>query len=194
GFTRTLVAAKAQRASTKTIGDIFVQMLLTLAMPPTTADRVLNGPTSEVWIYPWLADLKARGVVYHLDAEVTAIDYQRGAIRGVTVVKNGRVTRAEGDYYIAAIPVERMATLATASMRTADPSLAALSELSEYVEWMNGIQFYLTKDLPLVHGHSIYIDTPWALTSLSQPQFWPSYPIIDRGDGEVRGILSVCVS
>ena len=194
GFTRTLVAAKAQRASTKTIGDIFVQMLLTLAMPPTTTDRVLNGPTSEVWIYPWLAHLKARGVVYHLDAEVTAIDYQRGAIRGVTVVKNGRVTRAEGDYYIAAIPVERMATLATASMRTADPSLAALSELSEYVEWMNGIQFYLTKDLPLVHGHSIYIDTPWALTSVSQPQFWPSYPIIDRGDGEVRGILSVCVS
>ena len=174
GFTRSLVAAKAQRASTKTIGDIFVQMLLTVAMPPTTADRVLNGPTNEVWIEPWLDHLRARGVVYHLDAEVTAIDYQRGAIRGVVVVRNGRTTRVEGDYHIGAIPVERMANLATTSMRAADPGLAALSELSEYVEWMNGIQFYLTQDIPLVHGHSIYIDTPWALTSVSQPQFWPT--------------------
>jgi geranylgeranyl pyrophosphate synthase/uncharacterized protein with NAD-binding domain and iron-sulfur cluster len=194
GFTRSLVAAKAQRASTKTIGDIFVQMLLTVAMPPTTADRVLNGPTSEVWIDPWLAHLKARGVVYHLGAEVTAIDYQRGAINGITAMRNGRFVRAEGDHYIAAVPVERLATLVTASMRSADPGLAGLSELSEYVEWMNGIQFYLTRDIPLVHGHSIYIDTPWALTSVSQPQFWPARPIAGYGDGHVHGILSVCVS
>ena len=40
---------------------------------------------------------------------------------------------------------------------------------------MNGIQFYLTEDVPLVHGHIIYLDSPWALTSVSQPQFWPDF-------------------
>ena len=43
GFTRSLVAAKAERASTKTIGDIFVQMILSALTPFDTADRVLMG-------------------------------------------------------------------------------------------------------------------------------------------------------
>ena len=33
--------------------------------------------------------------------------------------------------------------------------------------------FYLDRDVPLVHGHSLYIDSHWALTSISQRQFWP---------------------
>ena len=37
---------------------------------------------------------------------------------------------------------------------------------------MNGILFYLDRDVPLVHGHAIYIDSEWALTSISQAQFW----------------------
>jgi len=37
---------------------------------------------------------------------------------------------------------------------------------------MNGIQFYLSKDEPIVNGHVIYLDSPWALTSISQRQFW----------------------
>ena len=37
---------------------------------------------------------------------------------------------------------------------------------------MNGIMFYLDRDVPLVHGHAIYIDSEWALTSISQAQFW----------------------
>ena len=32
--------------------------------------------------------------------------------------------------------------------------------------------FYLREDLPLVHGHAIYLDSEWALTSISQRQFW----------------------
>ena len=32
--------------------------------------------------------------------------------------------------------------------------------------------FYLREDVPLVDGHAIYIDSEWALTSISQRQFW----------------------
>ena len=32
--------------------------------------------------------------------------------------------------------------------------------------------FYLREDVPLVNGHAIYIDSEWALTSISQRQFW----------------------
>jgi uncharacterized protein with NAD-binding domain and iron-sulfur cluster len=59
---------------------------------------------------------------------------------------------------------------------------------------MNGIQFYLRTDVPIVHGHTIYIDSPWALTSVSQRQFWPSIEISDFADGRIGGILSVDIS
>jgi hypothetical protein len=59
---------------------------------------------------------------------------------------------------------------------------------------MNGIQFYLTEDVPLVHGHTIYLDSTWALTSVSQAQFWPNFDLSKCADGRVRGVLSVDIS
>jgi hypothetical protein len=60
--------------------------------------------------------------------------------------------------------------------------------------WMSGIQFYLARDVPLVHGHTLYIDSPWALTSVSQHQFWPDFPVEGWGNGKVAGVLSVDIS
>jgi uncharacterized protein with NAD-binding domain and iron-sulfur cluster len=59
---------------------------------------------------------------------------------------------------------------------------------------MNGIQFYLSHDEPLVNGHAIYLDSPWALTSISQRQFWTNVDLSQYGDGTVQGILSVDLS
>ena len=54
--------------------------------------------------------------------------------------------------------------------------------------------FYLDEDVPVVHGHAIYIDSEWALTSISQRQFWRGFDFAQTGDGRVEGILSVDVS
>jgi uncharacterized protein with NAD-binding domain and iron-sulfur cluster len=59
---------------------------------------------------------------------------------------------------------------------------------------MNGIQFYLRTDRPLADGHAIYLDSNWALTSISQRQFWHGYDLSAYGDGRVGGILSVDIS
>ena len=85
GLTRSLVAAQAKLASTKTIGDMFVQYFFNLAEPDISADRVLNGPTNDVWIDPWLTYLRGRGVSYHLNARVRSIEMDGGVVRGVTV-------------------------------------------------------------------------------------------------------------
>jgi uncharacterized protein with NAD-binding domain and iron-sulfur cluster len=194
GITRSLVAAKARRASAKTIGDVFVQIVFDILQPGVSADRVLCGPTNDVWIDPWLAYLRQRGVAYHLGAEVRSIHCERGAVRSATVAIGNRDRSVEGDYFIAALPVERMAELLSPDLLRGDPSLANLNELTEYVEWMNGIQFYLRRDVPIAPGHTIYIDSPWALTSISQPQFWRGFDLTKCGDGEVSGLLSVDIS
>jgi uncharacterized protein with NAD-binding domain and iron-sulfur cluster len=193
-ITRSLVAAKARRASTKTIGDIFTQIVFDILRPGVSADRLLNGPTNDVWIEPWLRYLRQRGVIYHFDSEVRSIEYARGAVQQATVLVRGKMVQASGDYFIAAVPVERMVELLSPSLLEGDPSLVNLRELVEYVEWMNGIQFYLTEDVPIAHGHSIFVDSPWALTSVSQPQFWRDYDVSRYGDGTVKGILSVDIS
>jgi uncharacterized protein with NAD-binding domain and iron-sulfur cluster len=170
GITRSLVAAKARRASSKTIGNIFLQILFDIPTPDVAADRVLNGPTNDVWIDPWLKYLQQRGVDYRFDAEVRSIRCRKGRVVGATVSVGNRLQELTGDYFISALPVERMTELLSEELLALDPSLRGLHELTEYVEWMNGIQFYLKEDLPLAAGHTIYIDSPWALTSISQPQ------------------------
>jgi geranylgeranyl pyrophosphate synthase/uncharacterized protein with NAD-binding domain and iron-sulfur cluster len=195
GITRSLVAAKARKASARTIGDIFVQLILTMINPTAgSTDRVLDGPTNLVWIDPWLAYLKSRGVQYVKGAQIEEILCQNGRITGVAVSQQGKRAVATGDYYIAALPVERIAPLVGPGMLAADPTLMNLSELAANVEWMNGVQFYLHRNLPTTHGHMIHIDTEWALTSISQLQFWDNAPSEFFRDSEVHSVLSVDVS
>jgi len=59
---------------------------------------------------------------------------------------------------------------------------------------MNGIQFYLKEDVAIAHGHVLLVDTPWALTAISQKQFWRNVDLSEYGDGQVKGILSVDIS
>jgi len=195
GITRSLVAAKARKASTRTIGDVFVQLMLTMINPTAgSTDRVLDGPTNLVWIDPWLAHLESSGARYVKGAQIEEILCRNGRITGVVVNQQGKRAVATGDYYIAALPIEKIAPLVNAQMLASDPALANLRALAANVEWMNGIQFYLHRNLPTTHGHVIHIDTEWALTSISQLQFWHDVPAKFFRDSEVHSVLSVDVS
>jgi uncharacterized protein with NAD-binding domain and iron-sulfur cluster len=188
GLTRTLVAARAREISARTGGLILAQLLFDVTRAGGRADRVLDGPTNEAWIDPWVGHLRALGVELRLDCPVQGLVVEGDRIAGVTT-PSGTVT---ADFYVAALPVEIMRTLAGPPLRRLEPRLASLDRL--VTRWMNGVLFYLDKDVPLVHGHTIYIDSEWALTSISQAQFWRDVDVGRYGDGNVRGILSVDVS
>jgi uncharacterized protein with NAD-binding domain and iron-sulfur cluster len=188
GLTRTLVAARAREISARTGGYILLQLIFDLTRAGGRADRVLDGPTSEVWIDPWVAELERRGVTLHFGGAVEGIACDGRRVAGFTV--GGQAVTA--DYYVAALPVERMRLLLSPELRAAEPRLNGLDQL--VTRWMNGIMFYLDADVPLVAGHAIYIDSPWALTSISQAQFWPGVDLERLGDGRVESVLSVDVS
>jgi uncharacterized protein with NAD-binding domain and iron-sulfur cluster len=192
GLTRTLVAMRAEEGSTRTVGYVLIQLVLDLLSRNDALDRVLDGPTSDVWIEPWLNYLRAKGVDFRLDVRATAVNMGVGQIQSVDVEYADTTTEnVVADYYVMAMPKERLEPLVTPAMTSADPSLGDLHLLK--TEWMNGLMFYLKDDLELVHGHTIYVDTPWALTSISQQQFWETR-LSDYGDGTVRGILSIDIS
>jgi uncharacterized protein with NAD-binding domain and iron-sulfur cluster len=188
GLTRTLVAARAREMSARTGGTILLQLLFDLARAGGRADRVLDGPTSDVWIDPWAAHVEALGAEIRRGAPVEGIHCSGGRITGATA--GGAAVTA--DHYVAAVPVEVMRVLAGPDLRAAEPRLKRLDKL--VTRWMNGAMFYLHEDVPLVNGHAIYIDSEWALTSISQRQFWRGYDLGQTGDGRVGGILSVDIS
>jgi len=194
GLTRSLVAARAREMSARTGGYILLQLLFDLTRHGGNADRVLNAPTNDAWITPWVTHLRELGVSLRLGAPVARIECSGRRITGVTIAggEDGAVERVEADHYIAALPVEQLRLLVSREMRVAEPRLTGLDRL--VTRWMNGIMFYLDEDVSLVHGHAIYIDSEWALTSISQAQFWDDVDLERYGDGRVQGILSVDVS
>ncbi|MEX2284706.1 MAG: FAD-dependent oxidoreductase [Gemmatimonadota bacterium] len=96
------------------------------------------------------------------------------------------------DYFICAVPAERMLELVNHDLKESEPRLAQLDQLQ--TDWMSGVQFFLNKDVTLANGHVLINDCPWALTAISQKQFWSDVDLSRFGDGTVDGILSVDIS
>ena len=166
--------------SARTGGLILAQLLFDLTRAGGRADRVLDAPTNEAWIDPWSPTCPPAASTCAWRARCEGVRVRDGRIAGVDHA--GR----HGDRR----PLRRRAArrghapLAGPPLRALEPRLAALDRL--VTRWMNGVLFYLDRDVPLVHGHAIYIDSEWALTSISQAQFWRDRP--ERfGDGRVGG-------
>jgi uncharacterized protein with NAD-binding domain and iron-sulfur cluster len=144
--------------------------------------------------HPWVRLLKRRGVRFHVGHAVEALSMQRGRVEHARARDgHGRRRFVEADWFVSAMPAERARRLWSREVLAGDPSLKLMDEL--YVDWMNGIQFYLRRPLSIVRGHMTFVDAPWALTALTQGQFWPRRQFTrDYGDGRAVDCLSVDVS
>ena len=192
GITRSLVAMKSEVSSTRTVGYILLQLMLSMVRPGNNLDRLLNGPTNDVWINPWTAYLRELGVELHGGTALKSIQMVDGRVASATLEQKGTTFEVCADYYVAAMPVEVFREFVTPDMVEAAPELANVKKLQ--TDWMNGIQFYWDRDVPEVHGHVMYIDSPWSLTSVSQKQFWEHIDLSQYANGDVRGVLSVDIS
>jgi len=192
--TQSLVALRPELGSARTIGSIYLQLLRGQLDPSMATERILDGPTSESWIDPWTSYLSDLGVDLHPGRPATEIEFDGRRVTGVTVDGPEGGETVEADHYALAVPVEVARKLVTPAMTRAAPSLSGIDELE--TAWMNGIQFFLTEDLQLARGHGVYQDSPWALTSVSQRQFWDEdrFDVGARGDEAIEGVLSVIAS
>ncbi|MGE3784855.1 MAG: FAD-dependent oxidoreductase, partial [Alphaproteobacteria bacterium] len=178
GLTRSLVAMQPKVGSTLTVGTILVQVLLDMFDTHAFSDCVLNGPTSDVWITPWVARLQQLGGAnfeLHCGHRVDSLNFNPGTgkITGIRVTDLATSTQTTvgtaADDYIAALPVDVMQTLLTQGIKAA----AGLDRIDQLqVESMNGVLYYVNHNAGERHGHVIYINSSWAVTSIEQQQFW----------------------
>lgn len=196
GLTRNLVAAKETIASTRTIGNMgeaFVYNIMGRGNDGAL-DRVLDLPTNEAWIDPWVTYLRGLGVRFVGGQRLVRYETSAGRISAAVLADAaGTTSRVEADWFVSAMPVERVVPTLTPNVLALDPGLKGLSALK--TDWMVGIQFFLRDHVDVTKGHITFIDSPWSLTALTQGQFWADRTISrDYGDGEVVDILSVDIS
>jgi uncharacterized protein with NAD-binding domain and iron-sulfur cluster len=196
GLTRNLVAAKETVASTRTIGNMGEAFVYTMAGAGADGqiDRVLDLPTNEAWIDPWVAELKRLGVTFVSGHRLARYEVGGGRISAAWVADaSGKNTRVTADWFVSAMPVEQARKYLTSDVLALDGSLESLNRLK--TDWMTGIQFFLREPINLVKGHITFVDAPWALTALTQAQFWSEVDFAKTyGDGSVKDCLSVDIS
>lgn len=192
GLTRDLVAMRAEESSTRTVAKIYWQLVQGILAPWEDVNRILDGPTTEVWLDPWVNYLQQLGVKFHPHTEVQSIDFDGDRVTGVDVDLDGSNWTVQADHYIFALPVEVMANLVDEKIAEAAPSLATLDELE--VGWMIGLQYFFADDVVVNEGHKLLVDSPWALTSIFEHQFWDDIDLSKYGDGRVESFLSVIIS
>ncbi|MEF8936439.1 MAG: FAD-dependent oxidoreductase, partial [Halovenus sp.] len=186
---QALVALRPQVGSARTVGSIYTQLLLGQFDPNRPTEQILNAPTNEAWIDPWTSYLDSLGVDLHAQRPARKLNFDGQRVTAAVLADGQAVT---ADEFVLAVPVEVAPSFVTPGMARAAPELARIDRLD--TAWMNGIQFYLTEDVSLSRGHQVYADAPWALTSISQRQFWTDYDVDGRGPEEVEGVLSVIAS
>src|SRR3954452_11241951 len=196
GLTRNLVAAKEKVASTRTIGhmgEAFVWNIMGRGNDGAP-DRVLNLPTNEAWIQPWVVHLESLGVRFAVGRTVESLEVEGGRISAVRMRdRHGKRHTIGADWFVLAMPVERARRVLGPKVRALDPSFNQLDAL--FVDWMAGIQFYLRRKVDITRGHLTFLDAPWAVTALTQGQFWGRRDFArDYGDGTAVDCLSCDIS
>ncbi|MGW0734942.1 hydroxysqualene dehydroxylase [Streptomyces sp. NPDC002851] len=195
GTAQTLNAFKPSLASTRTCAQggeaIIYDMLRRGSDGPH--NRVFNGPTSEAWEDPWVDHLRSLGVRFRTGHTVDSLTFADGRITAANArTAEGSSVRIEADWFLAALPADRAKHLWSKDILAADPTLAGTAQLGTI--WCQGIQYFLREPTPLHNGHVVYVDSPWALVSVAQAQFWtPGFPAT-WGDGTARDSLSVVIS
>ncbi|MER5179731.1 FAD-dependent oxidoreductase [Streptomyces sp. NPDC002896] len=199
GQSRNLTATKAEESSTRTVAGVYMENFLVFGLlglgHDGDIDRVLNGPTNEAWLDAWVAHLRSLGVEFALSTHVREVLYGDGRITGV------RVSAPDGsgahvitaDHYVSALPVEHARPTWGQALRAADPQLARCDALR--TDWMVGVQFYMSKPSPMVHGHVNCLDSPWSVTAVGQAQFWDAHDFpAEYGDGRAVDCVSAIAS
>lgn len=180
-FLDIIVAAKPYASA-----EVILSLLNKILFPNTSAGvsstmNVMNGPTNERFIDPWVAYLQTLGVQFHLNSPLDEVIVENGRVAEVVIHQTEHLT---AHAYVLAVPYQHVTRLV--------PSLRLPSK--NHREWSFSYQFYL-REVPaeLLHHQTftLVLDSPWKLICLIEAE-----PLWKRVDfrSDVKGILSVTLS
>ncbi|WP_196814456.1 FAD-dependent oxidoreductase [Nocardia sp. BMG111209] len=159
--------------------------------PGRTGGILMNGPETEVWFDPWARHLESLGAAFHTRRTLTELGVDGGRIAGATVVdEQGATLRVDADWFVLAMPPDRLAPLLGPALRAADPGLADIDRLDLSVE--SGFELFFRDPLGTLGGQVTNrdVDDDWLLTVVGLSEIW-DLDLREYGDGRARGMMSV---
>jgi uncharacterized protein with NAD-binding domain and iron-sulfur cluster len=155
------------------------------------SNRVFDAPTNEAWIDPWINHLQRLGVKLRLGHQVTALSLKHGEIAAAAVRSTRGTSKIDADWYVVALPVDWATKLWSRQILHADPQLARSFRITG--GWMTGLQLYLRRPTPIAAGVVGLLDSPWAISGVSQAQFWKRNFSATYGDGTIADKFSAII-
>lgn len=155
------------------------------------ARRVLDLPTNEAWIDPWIELLAREGAQPRLGCELVDLPLHDGAVAGARVDTARGTQTVTSDWYVCALPLWRARAVLSGPFLAADHRLRRMRELN--VGWFAGIQFYLANATDLCDGAGVCGDSPWVVGYMEYGRLWSVDIASTFGDGRVRQIIATVV-
>jgi hypothetical protein len=128
GLVRNVVATKPHEASAHSIGLISEAIAWSILgrgnEPVSSVDRVLDDPSGEQLIDPWVAHLRALGVEFRVGHRVESLHMAEDRVVSATIHDpSGQARRITADWFLSAMPIERFVRLLSPEVLAADPRL-----------------------------------------------------------------------
>lgn len=211
---KTNVALDSRSSDARTHGNVAVQLTLDQFRPEARIDGTLNGPSTRAWFDPWRRYLESQGVTFHrgaLAGWTTHAGVPRALVDRHLETDDGEGTIRsevlERDYYVVAVGVREAQQLFANDgdftdedfrrLRAIDCGDTRQAEPNGALRHLSGVQFFLPNEGGFLRGHATYVDSPWSLSSIAQPQFWlrkrgwwdgyRDIVSVDIGDWDKRG-------
>lgn len=156
------------------------------------ARRVLDLPTNDAWIDPWIEVLRREGARPRLGCELIELLLHDGAVAGARVATARGTQSVTADWYVCALPLWRARAMLDGPFHAADDRLRRMGELRD--GWFAGIQFYLSYPTDLCDGAGVCGDSPWVVGYIEYERLWSVDIASTFGDGRVRQVIATVVS
>ena len=139
--------------------------------------HVMNGPTSDVWIEPWVKYLKEKGVDIWTNTELIKINHKKDHISFVEVKQNGIIYQLKAKEYILSInPFNTVDILRKSKMQGLYNNFKSLTDntKSKQISFRIGINKEIM--YPINNIAFVMVDSEFKITWYPQEKHWKHKP------------------
>jgi len=141
--------------------------------------HVMNGPTSDVWINPWVKYLKSKGVKFMNNTELVKLNYENNNIISAEVKQQGLIKLLKAkEYVLATNPYNTVSIFKNSNMKSLYNNFNLLTKntKSKQISFRIGINKNI--NYPIQNIAFVMTDSEFNITWYPQEKHWKNKPNI----------------
>ena len=146
--------------------------------------KVLNKPTSEGWIEPWISFLKNKGVKFNFNVSLERIKHDGKKVE-YCVVNGTRVVAEE--HVFALDPYSLNQILKKSNFPVLQPKIEKLSTINNQISFRLGLRKKVK--IPTKNAGLIFVESPYNITTYLQEDHWCSGTNLGM-NGKIKSLMS----